>query len=366
MIERMSEVLNWRLEDDTTDRVYNSYIELLAETLGKLSARIRKEDAMLGERLASHAAQSSDEALLRVLSAPETSYRLLSPRAHKLCDAAAFIEQVFEVEAALSGQRILFHNKTWSALGDLAIYPDGTIYRFPQIEAFMPLDFGSDHARAIDLTGEGTIAQKPNPPFRNYEIELLVNWLHRTRDGIKATSESVLDFVVRFTRVLVLQKDPIGSASFSSGSTRQHIGRSCLGNPQIADEADIANAIVHESIHSLLYMQEVQKAWVFDPDLFMPVPRVVSPWTGKALALRPFLQACFVWYGLLQFWSLALSANAFSIDRARTWILQCLVGFTKGSLLEHIDEHKKSISSDVMEAIQEMQLTVTEAFGSVV
>ena len=85
------------------------------------------------------------------------------------------------------------------------------------------------------------------------------------------------------------------------------------------DYLDIAEALVHEAIHSLLYMQERCHPWV-PAELYAPVPRVVSPWRGRNLALRPFLQACFVWYGILQFWGKATTTGTL---RPHRWASRC-------------------------------------------
>jgi hypothetical protein len=130
------------------------------------------------------------------------------------------------------------------------------------------------------------------------------------------------------------------------------------------DAVDIADAIVHEAIHALLYMQEQKKSWVYDPDLCKPIPRVVSPWTGRHLALRPFLQACFVWYGLLHFWCLALSAGAFDSARIRERIVRSGIGFWDKPLLDYIDSYKAALCPDLLKAIQEMQSIVNDAFAS--
>jgi len=217
----------------------------------------------------------------------------------------------------------------------------------------------------IDLSGQNDRNPDPNPPFNRLETEFLANALREVRETLKRTNPRTLEFSSRFNVVLILQKDA-NDAVFSSGSTRQYVGRSCLGNPQIASIADLANGIVHEGIHGLLYMQEVQEEWVSDPELRDSTRRVFSPWTGAHLALRPFLQACFVWYGLANFWSQALANNSFAdTQEARNWLERTLLGFTKGPLLQHIRAYEGFISTVVKDAIMEMQDTIVSATRAV-
>ena len=68
--------------------------------------------------------------------------------------------------------------------------------------------------------------------------------LERVAEGIKNVSSTVDQFVPTFNRVLIFQRND-DQQTFSSGSTRRFIGRSCIGNPEIAEDVDMSNAIVH-------------------------------------------------------------------------------------------------------------------------
>ena len=124
----------------------------------------------------------------------------------------------------------------------------------------------------------------------------------------------------------------------------------------------IADAIVHEAIHALLYMQEQKKPWVHDPDLYGPAVRTLSPWSGNPLPLRPFMQAAFVWYGLLQFWTRALARGAFSPACARQRMAQAASGFLGPSLLEQVAPYRAGVADDVLLTIDRMQQQVKQAF----
>ena len=364
-IRQMPDVLTWRKGSGIFDSVYDSYTDFLGATLGRFLGYLQRDDQQTYEELSVALEGTADAGFIRVLTAPQVTRRLLAPQHYPIREVGAFLITALRVEAARAGEDVRFDEPCWSASGDMVCHPDGGIVQFPQIEGFMPLDFGSPDAIHIDLSGQNERNPEPNPPFTRFETEFLANTLREVQESLRKTNPVILEFSSRFNVVLILQKDAKDTV-FSSGSTRQYVGRSCLGNPHMAGTADIANAIVHEGIHGLLYMQEVQEEWVSDPELRDSTRRVYSPWTGAHLALRPFLQACFVWYGLANFWSQALGSNSFADTReVRGWLERTLLGFTKGPLLQHICEYEDFLSPEVRDAIVEMQDTILSAVRAV-
>lgn len=366
MIDRMPAALTWRKGSEIFDSVYDSYLDFLGKILGRLLAYLQRDETQSYDELTAAIQRTSDSGLVRVLTAPEVTRRLLAPQLYSPANAASLLIAALRVEAVRAGDNVPLVEPCWSAIGDMVCNPDGTIVQFPQIEGFMPLDFGSPFATHVNLSGLNDRNSEPNPPFNRFEKEFLTNSLREVQASLRKTNPTILDFSTRFNVVLILQKDAV-NAAFSSGSTRQYVGRSCLGNPQIASVGDVANGIVHEGIHGLLYMQEVQEEWVSDPELRDSTRRVISPWTGTHLALRPFLQACFVWYGLAQFWSQAIANNSFAdMCDARDWLEQTLAGFTKAPLLECVCEYSASISPEVKNAISEMQEAIVSVMRAVI
>jgi hypothetical protein len=367
LIETMPQVLAWSSKGEELDLVYRSYIETLSDVFGKTLLQIRHQDPALGEQLIASVRSASDEAFSRILTAPETSHRLLWRARHHLDLPGQFLLQSIQAEASRIGNPMQFEQETWTALGDVGFFPTGEVFRFPQLPGLMPLDFGSPYATKIDMTGREQIMTKSRPGFDSSEICRVLTLLRLAQQGIQATNPAILDFTIRFNKVLVLQKDLDAPTSFSSGSHGQYIARSFIANPHLpkVDEVDIAEAIIHEAIHGLLYMQERDKRWVLNPAFYAPDPVVASPWTGNPLDLRPFLQACFVWYGLLNFWCLALEANTFDRARIHTRISRAIIGFLNQPLLSYITSYLPEISTDVLDAIEIMQKKVTTAFAVV-
>ena len=112
----------------------------------------------------------------------------------------------------------------------------------------------------------------------------------------------------------------------------------------------ISNAIVHESIHSLIYKLELHEDLYADQNAAHEV-MTVSPWTERPLQVHSFVHACFVWYGLLNFWNLTPDAQP-AISRLRG---RAYRGFEPGSpLLAISPEAREVIAPNVRLVIEEM------------
>jgi hypothetical protein len=359
LIEAMPEVLTWRAGADVMLRVYEAYTDLLSKQLGKLLAELQVPNANLAQELRVVMAAASDEAFARVMTAPETSYRLLW-QPYDAATSAKFIMQAFLAEAAREGANVTFAEEAWTALGDVGFLPDQPMLQQPRINALL-IDFISPYARSVDL-GNGDIIT-PRGEFSDAESARIISQLESACEQLGRISPLIRDFAARFNRVLILQKDPTDPANFTSGSTGQFIGRSFLSNPHLdaVDEVGLAEGIVHEAIHALLYMQERQKDWVCSRELYLPNQILISPWTGSCLALRSFLQACFVWYGILHLWSQSLLAGEFERQKVKSRIIVSSRGFFAGQLVDHLAPWRDGISDDVIQAITTMQSNVLEA-----
>jgi hypothetical protein len=367
LIDGMPSALQWLDSSDYLTYVHESYRALLQRALERLLARLAIYDEQLRSRVVGAIRRVPEQILLNVLESPEVSARLLWPGEYEQEAIVSFLECSLEAESIICGAASRqLPSQTWNCSGTAYVETSGTIWRSPSIEGFPPLDFGSPYAKRIDLSG----ADRPKVPdrasFSPQEQAFLVSRLIRIRDELRATNEVVSRFVADFTRVLILQPDPEATRQFSSGSNGQYIGRSFVANPHLDGIYDelLADAIVHEAIHALLYMHERQESWITDESAFDVTPRIRSPWTGNLLPVRPYLQACFVWYGLLHFWSLALAAGRFERARVKEMIIRATVGFVGEPLTDRVQPWSSAISVDLLSAIQTMQARVASVFAS--
>jgi hypothetical protein len=296
---------------------------------------------------------------MRVLVAPETSYRLLARGQHDLIATGEFLMSAFKAEVARDGGDIPFQEETWTAVGDMCFDQRKAVKRFPVIEEFVPLDFGSPHAINLDFEGFERETPMPQSEFEPAEIEIIMERLTLARDVIAQTSIDILTFVVQFTKVLVLKRDVTAPRMFSSGSNNHCICRTMLVNAhaETTDAGDVADALVHEAIHALLMMQELKRAWSHDSRKLVNC-RTLSPWTGNNLRLYSFIQACFVWYGLFHFWSIARLRRSYESERIEALLDRARNGFLAESLLEKLGSVKDEVSPEILKAIEAMQANV--------
>lgn len=129
--------------------------------------------------------------------------------------------------------------------------------------------------------------------------------------GVQKISQATATFVGCFlSDIEVRAEEPMEvPGSFSEAG---RIGHATIfnANAHVATASYLEDAIVHEAIHGLVYRVE---RWVGDGARYtsgaLGGARVKSPWTGNVLSARHFVHACFVWFGLANFWTLPSQAD---------------------------------------------------------
>lgn len=366
MLAEMPSVLTWIDPEPELGRVYRSYVDLVSDRLGYLLQAVADASPEDYDGLSRALGQASDASFMRVLTAPETTYRLIWRR-EPVVERARFIASALWAEAARAGEIDArgCERETWTALGDVGFRPDGSRVENPRLNAALPLDVRSPHRANINLGGadDGRLGDL----VEENKISDVVTKVNGALDGIARTGPKFADFVQRFNAVLIARTDVRNDELFTSGSNGEYIGRSFVTNAHLAavGPVDLADSLVHEGIHALLYMQEREHAWVTDQDLYDPlVARVISPWTGAHLGVRPFLQACFVWYGLLHFWAAALPTGAFDEELVRERMFVAMRGFLGAPLEDRIEPFRSGVVPDVVEAIGRLQERVVQTWQS--
>jgi hypothetical protein len=354
LIHQMPDALSWVRGRADFDAVNDAYMRLLEY------AWKRRADAHLVDL----SEQIDETAFDRFLRAPETSRRLLWS-GQDAAEAARFFETSLHAELAFAGRPVEFEKETWTALGDAA-FQNGQRFVWPQQLGMMPLDFGSPRARIIDLTGAEFETTAPRNPYTLAELEAAIRKVREALQGVLEACPEAGRFIACFNKVLIIQPDPAAPRRSSSGSNGQFIGRSFVTNVQSLDvtaEA-VADAVVHEGIHGLLYMQQVIQPWGPSELIYNQTPAAASPWTGRMLPLRSFLEACFVWYGLLHFWSHALTNKVFETKEVRYHLARALKGFLRQRLPDLVADHRDKLLPDLIESVAALQTNVQSAVAT--
>lgn len=353
--ETIADTLSWTgsaEEAETADAVF------AAECEAALRARTRPETIAAVEAL-------TEAGRRRLLRAPEITRRLLFVATAPEDDLDALIRDAVTVEEAIAGAVRHPAAPLWSALGDVRLDPSGALHSFPQLAGAtaVPLDFGSPHALAVDLTGELEINTAPRPALTDTEIAGIFTRVEAAMARLDDLTPTLPRFVAASTSVLVLQPDP-ASAAVASGTNGRYVGRSFIANPQSPDATldCFAEAIVHEAIHGFLFREALRRPWV-NGEAAMEVKRIPSPWTGRPLPVRSYLEAACVWYGLVHLWSLALQGGGFDTEAVKTRLIRSVDGFNRGSLIERVRPFRNEIRPDVLTTVDTLQSRIVEALG---
>jgi HEXXH motif-containing protein len=356
------EMLSWRAAADSIASLDNLYFISATNELTSCFAFLNECKA--GSATLAALQELPEEALHRLLSAPETycvavTRGMRSPGAIKV-----FLDDAVLAEKARSLDKVLAPNGHWTALGDCCIdhYPPrqwrDVVSQKGEHRFESPALNDTIH---IDLA----CATRPFAPWGNKEslIHLSAPELKRSIARLDFVMEEIGSFcpnasiaVETFTRSIILRKDTENTRSLFSASSNAAVGRTLLVNPHSAqvDTGELAEAVVHEAIHSVLSIFEFEHP-LFFADKYDPLVKISSPWTGANLHPHAFLHACFVWYGLMQLWKQA--RNSIQVDSR--WVDNRLRyisdGFSKGTLTDRLRSCRSSVNTEIFHLLDELQ-----------
>lgn len=153
-------------------------------------------------------------------------------------------------------------------------------------------------------------------------------------------------FVLRFGRGVKAQ-------GLSSSSCHEWCGAIFLINAdQGADiVARVAESALHECIHTYIYkIEELTTRFSHDGR------KVVSPWSGNAIAAANYIHACFVWYGLVHFWRQRIAAS--NGDRFLRYLDRAEAGFLSRRIFHSRDSYRDFVDPDVLDLLLEMEADI--------
>jgi hypothetical protein len=360
-IASFPDVLAWTATTERIgDDVFERYASRAYDGLGRSLARARAVNETRAVQTLTAVTGLEPESLERLTLAPETTSRLL--RTTPGDGVIEFVDVSLRAELRRAGVAVDDESPCVSALGDYAWDPLGGERRTAPLDG-IAVDFESPYADSIDLSGLDRETLPRRPAYSARERE---RTLRRCSDAlalIDATSPEAAWFVRRFTAVLVLAQNPEQPDQFASGSNGMYIGRTFLMNVhrEEVETERLVDALIHEAVHALLYMDELETPWL--PRALRDARTDVrSPWSGRSLHVRQFLQACFVWYALVEFWAGALVAGTCDQVAAGDFLRRSATGFS-ASLLPALDPWRDDIAPELFGAVEEMRATVLDALG---
>lgn len=367
MHEDFPSLLRWSGETTLQDDLEPVLVDTVTVRLGRFLQRLGQSDLQRSETLKQQIRELPDSSLMRILTAPQTFYVVthLFKEDEDLC--AQILSDALDAEAFRLGDSRALTHSVWSILGDHYYamsdpddgaesqeewrwQPDRT-YRAPRLSIGMPVDAYSPNAR-----GELPDVPGTDVDFQPDEVGDAVEKLSDTIEAMRVASPETLKTVSRFSRALVIRKDQGPERKFFPSSTRMCIGRPVFRNPHLPGvrPSDLAEALIHESIHAIIDTTELRKSLLLAKDF--QVPEMQSPWTGRILDTNTYIQACFIWYGLWSFWLKAITTNAFPHNDVLYQLRQSSKGFAAQDVVAPLAD--RGVRDEVMDALRHVQSDV--------
>lgn len=350
------DVLRWRPRPDLHDRLQAGLRARLAERWAQQCDRFVR--AGVGRELVERSQGVTPEGWDRIFTAPSIAHQLL----HRPPTDLRLMLHAVRAELCRHDPPRRLDEPVWSAMGDLYL-PAGRLdpaqlrphiwepwhadrpYAAARIDERTIVDFESPHAtKRMD----GIVTEYE--PYTPGQKRALILKFRAGMDRIRQL-KPVAALVTGHTRSFVLRRDP-SRTGWSNSSYELFIGRVVCVNPErrAVDLAEITETIVHESIHSFIYVIEEDHPLIPDRDASHDVT-ARSEWSGRKLQLHAFVHACFVWYGLWQFWQQAEHAGVFPRDVAQKKATEARHGFLQPELCESLRRVRPWLSPGVADLL---------------
>lgn len=375
LFARLPELLRWREDCPLAPHLLGIYHRHAAERLAHTLARIDAFDATRGQMLRERLYELPAPVFLRLLTAPQTWYLVAGCKDAQPAPGvlARYLTDSLDAEEAIANGADAHERALWSCLGDaylpaqhepsLPARPGALLWHVsrpftaPQLPGGLPVDFWSPHARGPlpDIAGSDV----------DPELEDIAIALDKLCVAAHATLEVcplVWKFVLRFSRVIVVRKDPLATRKYTSASSRIALGRPILRNPHVpsATPMELIDSLVYESIHGVVDIVELESPIVM-VDKVLRDSRVDSPWTGQSLDINTYVQSCFVWFGLWNFWSSVFGGWGFPARQVLDYMGLCSRGFLHGDVARQLVPVSGALAPGLIDVLRSMQAEVCDA-----
>jgi hypothetical protein len=235
------------------------------------------------------------------------------------------------------------------------------VYQAPRLSNGIPVDFNSPFVKG-NIEGISGTAHD----FAEIDLEEVLAKLNETMYSIARVSSYAYNLITRFTRVIVVRNDLSQPDHYICASSPTCIGSPVFRNPHLAyvTVEMLIDGLVHETMHCLLDIAEFKDPFLLDPRAISDI-QVSSPWSGKSLDLDTYVQACFVWYGLCEFWLLAKESGTFNAEAVVRFISRSSRGFASRDIVHPIENLSSVLSPGLLDVLREAQEKVRTAVRAV-
>lgn len=365
ILHRVPDIFAW---EEATEEF--SAMKMLAQSIAlrRLASsfdHIGRHDDGLRKSMQSLFSQLPLSSKLRFATAPETYHQITLLRKRPV-ESIVFLCNALNGEAAYCGLGPMKLGYV-TALGDYYCLESesGTadngshapeIVSAPYLAGIIPIDFASPNTREAQETKD----KREYFRYTKEEEGVVYRCLTDTLALIENTNPTAAALVKEFVKVIIPLKPAAGCGSTSQS---RFPGRVLLSGVDKFGMAALASAMVHESIHQLLYILEMTGSFVI-PDADSDAAQAKSLWTGRDLALHSFIHACFVWYGLANFWVRERQARVFDPKQAQREFDRCIAGFREGNPVDVLGPNSGMIRYDVLKVARTLRARLEPAVAA--
>ncbi len=346
---------------DLADEVYRAYLEMLIPTFFEVCRDLALEEL----------AQYNDlgaDSQKRVMEAPDTYNQLTKVLRREQNEFEGYISNAIRAERAWAGQ-LTTAQPTWACDGSFLVdcsgrarfdsngWRSGGGFLAPRLGGAVPLDHHSPFARKPMPVAEFRTVKYGNAlPFQPEEETAVYSKINAAYSTVEKCHPIAAAFITRYAKAVIVRKGNTSKGTFQSASRNAFIGQIVLLNAHElhVDTEYIAESLIHESIHSLLWRAEILQHFLLDPKI--PMGTVRSSWSGEEIYYYTLLQACFVWAGIYWFWREMMAANAtFSMPRMVELSERARRGFLTSQYRQSLAKGRANLQPHVWEVFLQIQ-----------
>ncbi|PHV11182.1 HEXXH motif-containing putative peptide modification protein [Chitinimonas sp. BJB300] len=224
------------------------------------------------------------------------------------------------------------------------------------------IDFDSVHCRRIEA--ESSVLCRPPGQMSDADRALTLEKLHAAMamvNKVAGTAGAMIRSVTRAIRIRCTEGDVTAAET-----DPRDIGEIRLLNPHLPKTrvVDLADALIHESLHNFLAMYENrQGSFVGYEQTAMMRP--VSPWTGNPIPYNAFTHAVFIYFGLFHFYRLLYASS--DDPQLRTEAAELIAKCARGFRVAELDKCLKLIGDSpswVFALYRKMSVDVRNVYSS--
>jgi len=350
-LAEVADTLLWREVSRKCDAFKNLYCEHLEEVFQRHISETEK-DASLADGLMVLPATTRRN----FIRAPQVANWLIGARRHGFEIDVSFLAEALLAELILAGLVDGLTQPIWTARGDRQLTALDPSIRSPgDYVAGIVIDDSSPHVFPYDGISQKILVQLSCEDRASVRANIA-----SALQALSLASKVAFSFVTSYIDTIAVRSEPGQPSVFHSSSFSRYIGLALLTNPHLkeVDLAKLTDVLVHEAIHSMLFMiEEMGSPFVRSWDSIDIT--LVSPWSGRSLGLHSYVHACIVWYGLYWFWRGVADTDVYPVDRCNFLMRRAASGFASCPVSRILAPRRELLSWEVGSVLDEIEARMT-------